>query len=151
MEIEKLEKILPKDAQLKVTENTGIYFWFENKTNELVYIGYGTGKNGLYNRIISQEFNPNYIEYRESVHCSKDFFQLSNPIIKKEEGVLKKGIDKSALRKKIGRAYNVKPGKETIEYIMQNLYLKFCEIDDIKQIKELKKNLKKEYKPKLNG
>jgi hypothetical protein len=151
MEIEKLEKISPKEAELKVPENTGIYFWFENKTNELVYIGYGTGEKGLYNRIILQEYNPNYIEYRESVHCSKDFFQLSHSIIKKEGRILKKGIDKSALRKKIGRAYNVKPGKETIEYIMQNLYLKFYEIDDIKQIKELKKNLIKEYNPKLNG
>jgi hypothetical protein len=100
MEIEKLEKISPKEAELKVPENTGIYFWFENKTNELVYIGYGTGEKGLYNRIILQEYNPNYIEYRESVHCSKDFFQLSHPIIKKEGRILKKGIDKSALRKK---------------------------------------------------
>lgn len=150
MELEKLVKIDPKDAHLKVPKNTGIYFWFKVETNELVYIGTGSGVNGLYNRIIKQHLNPKYIEYRNEKHTAKDFYQLQYPIMKVVKGELKAGIDQSAFRKSIGRKYEIKPGIETVNFILKNFHLKFIEISEIDELKELEKKLIKKYNPELN-
>lgn len=150
MKFNNLPKINPREAQKTVPKETGIYFWFENKTDRLVYIGTGSGKNGLYNRIVRQHLNPKYIEYREGKHSTKDFFQLKHPIMKEVKGILKSGIDQSAFRKNIGRTYQIKPGEGTVNYILDNLYLKFMEIEDINELKELEKKLIAEYKPELN-
>ena len=48
--------------------------------------------------------------------------------MKEVKGVLKAGIDQSAFRKNIGRTYKIKPGIGTVNYIMDNLYLKFYEL-----------------------
>lgn len=150
MELEKLKKVEPRDVKEKVPKNTGIYFWFENKTDKLVYIGTGTGMNGLYNRIVRQHLNPKYIEFRESKHSSKDYFQLQHPVMKEVKGVLKAGIDQSAFRKNIGRTYKIKPGEGTVNYIIENLYLKFFESEDTEVLKKMEKDLIKKFNPKLN-
>lgn len=150
LNLKNLKIIHPNEAKLEVPKNTGIYFWFEKETDKLVYIGTGTGVNGLYNRIIRQHLNPKYIEYRSEKHSQKDSFQLQYPIMKEVKGVLKAGIDQSAFRKNIGRTYNIKPGDGTVNYIMHNLYLKFYEEDNIYELKELEKELIYKYKPELN-
>jgi excinuclease UvrABC nuclease subunit len=150
MDFEKLQKIHPSEAILKVPKNKGIYFWFEKETDKLIYIGTGTGVNGLHNRIVRQHLNPKYIEYREEKHSHKDVFQLQNPIMKEVKGILKAGIDQSAFRKNIGRKYKINPGHGTVDYIMQNLYLKFYEQDDIYELKQLEKELIYKHKPELN-
>jgi len=151
MNIEDLKKINPKNANLEVTKNTGIYFWFKNETDELIYIGTGSGVNGLYNRIVRQHLNPKYIEYRSEKHSQeKDKFQLKHPIMKEVKGVLKAGIDQSAFRKNIGRNYQIKPGDDTVNFILENLYLKYFEVSDIDELKELEKELIKKYNPELN-
>lgn len=150
MEIENLKRIDPKEAHLIVPKNTGVYFWFKNETDELVYIGKGSGVNGLYNRILRQHLNPKYIEYRKEKQSSKDYFQLQHPIMKEVKGELKSGIDQSAFRKNIGRKYEIKPGNGTVNFILKNLYLKFIEISDINELKELEKELIEKYNPELN-
>lgn len=150
MKFEDLKKINPNQAKELIPKNIGIYFWFENKTDRLVYIGTGSGKNGLYNRIVRQHLNPKYIEFRETKHSKKDYFQLANPIMKEVKGILKPGIDQSAFRKNIGRTYKVKPGEGTVNYILDNLYVKYKEVEDINELMELEKNLIAEHKPELN-
>ncbi|MCG8252855.1 GIY-YIG nuclease family protein [Tenacibaculum finnmarkense] len=151
MKIEDLTRIEPKDAKEKTPKNTGIYFWFKKETNELIYIGTGSGVNGLYNRIVRQHLNPKYIEYRSEKHSQeKDVFQLQHPIMKEVKGILKAGIDQSAFRKNIGRNYQIKPGEATVNFIMENLYFKYFEMSDINELKELEKELIKKHQPKLN-
>ncbi|KUO65664.1 MAG: hypothetical protein APF83_01170 [Lutibacter sp. BRH_c52] len=70
--------------------------------------------------------------------------------MKEVKGVLKAGIDKSAFRKNIGRTYLIKPGVGTVNFIMENLYLKYFEVSDINILKELEKELIKKHKPELN-
>ncbi|MGK0446825.1 MAG: hypothetical protein ACJA2M_000594, partial [Polaribacter sp.] len=94
LNISKLKKIDPNDSSLKiiVPKNMGIYFWFKNETDELVYIGSGSGVKGLYNRIVGQHLNPKYIEYRAKVHnLEKDVYQLKYPIIRERDNA--PGID----------------------------------------------------------
>lgn len=150
IKFEKLDKISPNEAKVKVPKNTGIYFWFTNDNDELIYIGTGSGKYGLYNRIVRQHLNPKYIEFRSEKHSSKDYFQLSFPIKKKVKGELKEGIDQSAFRKNIGRKLQVKPGEGTVNYILKNFYLKYIEVSDIQELKQLEKELIIKYKPKFN-
>lgn len=148
--IEKLEIINPNEAREKIPKNTGIYFWFMKKTNEVIYIGTGSGRYGLYNRIVRQHLNPKYIEFRSEKHSAKDFFQLKNPIKKIVKGELKDGIDQSAFRKNIGRKLQVKPGEATVNYILDNFYLKYKEVSDIEELKLLEKELIRRFNPKFN-
>jgi excinuclease UvrABC nuclease subunit len=151
MKFEDLKRINPQEAREKTPKNTGIYFWFNIETDELIYIGTGSGVNGLYNRIVRQHLNPKYIEYRSEKHSQqKDEFQLQHSIMKEVKGVMKAGIDQSAFRKNIGRNYLIKPGEGTVNFIMENLYFKYLEITDINELKELEKELIKKYNPKLN-
>lgn len=148
--LDSLEKINPAEGLKNIPKKTGIYFWFKNDTHELVYIGTGSGKNGLYNRIVRQHLNPKYIEFREEKHSSKDFFQLQNPIMKVVKGELKPGIDQSVFRRNIGRNFNIKPGEGTVNFIRENLYLKYFEVTDIYELRELEKKMIEKYDPKLN-
>jgi hypothetical protein len=151
MKFEDLKRVNPKDAREKTPRNTGIYFWFKNETDKLIYIGTGSGINGLYNRIVRQHLNPKYIEYRSEKHSQeKDKFQLKHPIMKEVKGVLKAGIDQSAFRKNIGRNYLIKPGVGTVNFIIEKLYLKYFEVSDINKLKELEKELIKKHNPELN-
>ena len=150
LNLKTLEIINPKEAKLKVPKTTGIYFWFKKEDDTLIYIGTGSGKYGLYNRIVRQHLNPKYIEFRTEKHSSKDFFQLKYPIKKIVKGELKDGIDQSAFRKNIGRKLNVKPGDGTVNYILENFYLKYYEVRNIEQLKILEKELIRRYNPKFN-
>jgi len=147
----RLPKINPNSAKEIIPKTTGIYFWFDKISEELVYIGIGAGSKGLYNRIVRQHLNPKYIEYRSEKHSSKDFYQLSCPVRKEVKGEMKNGIDQSAFRKNIGRALKIKPGDGTVGYIMSNLYLKYIEIENIGELKEVEKELIAEYKPLFNN
>jgi excinuclease UvrABC nuclease subunit len=151
LNISKLKKIDPNDSSLKiiVPKNMGIYFWFKNETDELVYIGSGSGIKGLYNRIIGQHLNPKYIEYRAKVHnLEKDVYQLKYPIIRERDNA--PGIDQSAFRKNIGRTFKIKPGQGTVKYIKDNFYLKYLEVDQKQELITLEQELIFKYKPKLN-
>jgi len=150
IDLNKLRKIDPNEAAEKVPRNTGIYFWFKREDKELIYIGTGAGKNGLYNRIVRQHLNPKYIEYRSEKHSIRDEFQLSHPIMKEVKGVVKPGIDQSAFRKNVGRILHIKPGDGTVNYILKNFYLKFYEMENIQELKQLEKELIKKFNPKFN-
>lgn len=152
LDILKLTKVDPNAVNLKliVPKNKGIYFWCRNETDEIVYIGTGSGsKGGLYARIIGQHLRATYIEYRAKVHhVEKDAFQLKHPIIREKDGA--PGIDQSAFRKNIGRTYKIKPGDGTVRYIKENLYLKYFEVEDKEELMILEKQLIFKHKPVLN-
>lgn len=151
IDFDELKKIDPKNPDLKnlIPKEMGIYFWFENRSDRLMYIGTGSGVRGLYNRIIRQHLNPKYIEYRVKVHSQeKDAFQLKHPVIRERDKA--PGIDQSAFRKNIGRKFKIKPGIHTVNYIKENLYLKFKEIDDKEELMILEKILIKRLNPFLN-
>lgn len=150
--IAKLKKVDPKANDLKaiIPKTKGIYFWCTKDSDEVVYIGTGSGVNGLYNRIVRQHLNPKYIEYREEKQSVKDFFQQEHPIMKEVKGVLKAGIDQSAFRKNIGRTYRIKPGDDNVNYIIENLYLKFHELADKEELILLEKKLIQKHQPVLN-
>ena len=126
------------------------HFWCNKFTDEVVYIGTGSGVSGLYNRIIRQHLNPKYIEYRSEKHSEKDAFQLQFPIMKEVKGVLKAGIDQSAFRKNVGRTFNVKPGLGTVNFIKEHFYLRYLEIENKQELIALEKKLIQKYQPKLN-
>jgi len=156
--MEKLIEILQKftnvnllNARKEVPTTKGIYLWTTHK-EEIVYIGIALGKNGLRHRICSQHLNPEYLEFREIKHNSKDTFQLENAIVKiRSNNQVKKGIDKSSFRKSIGRKLSIKPGLGTCEYIYENLKLKVFAHDDATFVKELEKNLIAKLQPIFNS
>lgn len=144
--------INPYEAKNIINNKTGIYFWFDNKTEKIVYIGIATGKSGLRGRIVSQHLNPRYLEYRSNKHTSKDTFQLAHAIkkISDNNGSVRHGIDKSAFRKSIGRILSIKPGDGTVNYINNNLHLRVYESANIELIKKLEIELIKSHKPVFN-
>ena len=77
------------NAKDEVPKNKGIYLWL-NHQNEIVYVGIALGKNGLRHRICNQHLNPDYLEFREAKHNSKDVFQLGHPIVKIRSNNLEK-------------------------------------------------------------
>jgi hypothetical protein len=151
LDISKLKKVNPNDPNIKliVPKNKGIYFWYENATDNVFYIGTGSGETGLYRRIVLQHLNPKQIEYRAKVHhVEKDAFQLEHPVIRERDGA--PGVDQSVFRRGIGRKYNIKPGEGTVDYIKKNLYLKFFEVDDKEELMILEKQLILKHSPLLN-
>lgn len=153
MNIGILEPIDPTSAKEVLTNKRGIYFWNEKQSNDIVYIGIALGNGGLRRRICLQHLNEKYLEYRPHKQSAKHSFQLSHAItqVSKSTGKEKKGIDKSAFRKAIGRLQKLKPGSETVEYILRNLVLRVYESEDKEYIKELEKDLIKQYKPIFNS
>jgi hypothetical protein len=151
-DLKKLENIDPNNINLKqiIPKNIGIYFWLKNVTNESMYIGTGSGKKGLYNRIITQHLNPKYIEYRagKGRTSSRDAYQLKYPIIRERDG--EKGIDQSSFRRSVGSTFNIKPGVHTVNYIKENFYLKYFEVEDKVELMHLEKQLIRKYDPLLN-
>lgn len=152
MRLEILPVIEPKNALLVLSNKRGIYFWFTNDTCTLVYIGVALGAGGLKKRVISQHLNPAYLEYRPHKQTKMDKFQLEYAIcrIGKDGKTLRHGIDKSAFRKAIARKLILKPGAETVQYIIDNLHLKIFESENISAIKELEVSLIKKHKPIFN-
>jgi hypothetical protein len=129
----------------------GIYFWFNKKTDQLVYIGIAVGEGGLRKRIAQQHLNPSYLEYRSQKHSHKDSFQLGHKVSRLgKDDLVRYGIDKSAFRKSIGRKYSIKPGQDTVNFIVNNLYLRICESEDVNSIKLVEKKLIKMLRPELN-
>jgi len=151
MDLVKIPLIQPNGAKINLSNNHGIYFWFSNN-DELVYIGIATGVGGLKHRIVNQHLNSKYLEYRETKHTKKDTFQLKHAVerIAKDGKSIQKGIDKSAFRKAIGRAFKIKPGEETVKYIVKNMYLKVREIKNVEKLKVMEKKLIQKYRPCLN-
>ncbi|WP_068785182.1 GIY-YIG nuclease family protein [Paenibacillus phocaensis] len=126
----------------------GIYAWFTKDTDELIYIGKATGKGGLRKRIWSQHLNPKYLESRKNKFTAKDSYQVNNPIYHNNQLV----IDKSAFRKNVSRAFLLKAGVESVEYITNNFLFAFkaFNIDEVDTVVELEKQLIQEIKPRLN-
>ncbi|MEZ9884634.1 hypothetical protein AB4374_12230 [Vibrio splendidus] len=99
----------------------GLYFVYHRDSLELekpVYIGSATGKSGLYGRIHAQHVNESYTETRFSKTTKTDAFQVTCNMFNKQG---KQYIDKSSLRKAIGRYHQIAPGKDTAQYIKDNL------------------------------
>lgn len=148
-----LQRIEIANVKTQLSNKKGIYFWFFKLTDKIVYIGIGIGTGGLKKRIVSQHLNAKYIEFRTEKHTHKDEYQLAHaiPRLSKNNKTTRLGIDKSALRKAIGRRLDLKPGTETVDYILDNLYLKVFETDDSKMIKALEIQLIKQFKPLFNS
>ena len=139
------------NAKDEVPKSKGIYLWL-NHQNEIVYVGIALGKNGLRHRICNQHLNPEYLEFREAKHNSKDVFQLGHPIVKiRSNNQAKKGIDKSSFRKSIGRKLEIPPGHDTCNFILKNLRLKVLANEDASYVKELEKNLISTHQPIFNS
>ena len=147
-----LKYINISNASNELTEEKGIYFWYEKKRpDNVVYIGIALGRKGLRHRIFSQHLNPKYLEFRPSKHNSKDSFQLENAIYRiGKKGDVRKGIDKSSFRKAIGRNLLICSGEDTCSYITNNLLLKIFESNDEELLKSLEKELISFYKPIFN-
>ena len=151
MDIDSLPTIELKNIDDFLSKKRGMYFWFDQRTNRLVYIGIAVGVGGLRKRIISQHLNPKYLEYRPEKHTKKDSFQLQYVVrVSRKAAPTLLGIDKSAFRKSIGRKLYLKPGNETVDYIIDNLYLRIYESEDIDGIKALEKLLIGEHQPQFN-
>jgi hypothetical protein len=152
IDFQKLPSITLENLRDKITTNKGLYAFFDNISDEVVYIGAAAGELGLNHRIIKQHMNTRYLESKETKQSLiKDQFQWSCPIIKQaKDGTEKKWIDKSALRKSVGRELCLKPGEETVNYIKKNLYLKVFELRGKKTLDALEKSLIEEYNPRFN-
>jgi excinuclease UvrABC nuclease subunit len=152
LDISKLKKVDPSDSNIKmmIPKEKGIYFWIENKSNKLIYIGTASGEKGLYSRIIGQHLRSTYIEYRANKgrNIIKDAYQLKHAIIRERDGA--KGIDQSSFRRSIGSTFNIKPGIHTVNYIKDNFHLKYNLIDNKEELMILEKMMIKKLDPLLN-
>jgi predicted RNA-binding protein with PUA-like domain len=135
-----------EDLSYVIPKKIGIYAWFWAKDDKLVYVGKATGKDGLYQRIIRQHLNPDYLLTDKNKWNEKDVFQAQNPAILKG----KPAIDKSAFRKNISRGHKLQPGIDSVEYIKNNFTLRFLNISRKEDIFSLEKELISFYKPKYN-
>ena len=149
--LEKFTNVNLENVKNEVPTSKGIYLWTTHK-NEIVYIGIALGKKGLKHRICSQHLNPEYLEFRDTKHNSKDAFQLGHAVVKtRGNNKVKKGIDKSSFRKSIGRKMFIEPGVSTCKYILDNLKLKVFAHEDATFVKELEKNLISLIQPIFNS
>ena len=112
-----------------VPKERGIYFWFRGLNIE--YIGVANNKNGLYGRVVRQHLNEEYLEFRPTNQSSKDTYQLAHAIEKVDSKEIKYGIDKSTFRKKIGRKFELRPSKATVDYIKKNGSFKYVPVENI--------------------
>tara|TARA_B100001029_G_C14849409_1_gene332855 strand:+ start:23 stop:628 length:606 start_codon:yes stop_codon:yes gene_type:complete len=133
-----------------VPKERGIYLWFRGLNIE--YIGVANNKNGLYGRVVRQHLNEEYLEFRPTNQSSKDTYQLAHAIEKVDGKEIKYGIDKSTFRKKIGRKFELRPSKATVDYIKKNGSFKYVPVENIsKEILELIETiLIGFFKPELN-
>ena len=152
MDITSLPIINLSAASIILTNKKGIYFWLTKETDRIVYIGVALGVGGLRRRIINQHLNPSYIEYRLQKHTEKDNFQLEHAIhrVSKDTKHIQYGIDKSSFRKSLGRKLKLKPGQYTVNYIIENLYLKVFESEVIDELKTCEVELIQKYAPEFN-
>lgn len=153
MNFSDLKFYVPSVKENDIPKRTGIYFWFQNEDDKLIYIGIALGKKGLYGRISKQHLNPKYLEFRPEKHTSKDQYQLENAIIKSDKvtNVIRKGIDKSTFRKVVGRMFKLKPGEETVNYIQENFYCRYLENEDLDGVRRLEKELIQKHNPLFNS
>jgi hypothetical protein len=135
-----------EDLTCIITKKIGIYAWFQAKDDKLIYIGKATGEGGLYQRIIKQHLNPDYLLTDKNKWNEKDAFQAQYPAILNG----KPAIDKSAFRKNISRVHKLRPGIDSVEYIKNNFMLRFLNISRKEDIFSLEKELIFYYKPKYN-
>lgn len=96
-------------------ETKGVYLCVKSDSEEVVYIGSATGQKGLRGRICRQHLNPKYLEKRQGKWSKKDAFQIENKSYL--AGV--QFIDKSMLRKKLGRFFEI-PANQTKEFLWSN-------------------------------
>ncbi|WP_281517287.1 hypothetical protein, partial [Vibrio parahaemolyticus] len=122
-------------------------------SQEIVYIGIAlNNRRGLKTRI-KLHLNPNALEYRVKKQSRKlDFFQLQHAIPRKSKktGLTTMGIDRSSLRKNIGRALLIKPGDETVKYITDNLTLEVYECENKNLVRQMEKFFIDKYQPRFN-
>lgn len=115
-----------------------------------MYIGCALGRKGLYDRIVSQHFNCKYLESRKNKINERDLYQITDCLNKNN----KICIDKSVLRKNIGRLHKLGAGIETTQFILDNFYLSYITMDELnidkKEIKQLEKELIELYSPIYN-
>lgn len=110
-----------------VPNSKGIYGWFTKGEDQLVYIGKATGGGGLYQRIVKQHLNPEYLETRAEKHTSKDIYQTRHPVDR--NGRI--AIDKSAFRKNVARRARLQAGEESVEFVKQHFNFSFLILDNL--------------------
>ena len=78
--------------------------------------------------------------------------KIAHAIEKVDGKKIKYGIDKSTFRKKIGRKFELRPSKATVDYIKKNGSFKYVPVENIsKEILELIETILIGYfKPELN-
>jgi len=139
-------------GKANVPSKKGLYMWVEKNSKEVVYIGIALSKYGLHRRINLQHLNPNYLEYRKERYILKDRYQIRFAVTKKTKlgAIVAKGIDKSVFRRAVGRKHRIKPGQNTVNFIIENYCLKFfCMANEIK-IKTVEKMLINKCQPIYN-
>lgn len=138
------------NVKAEVPKLPGVCIWQDRQAGEVVYVGVGVGKSGLYNRICNQHLNPRYLEFRQDKLTTDDGFQLEHAVRQSVTDGIGSGIDKSSLRRAIGRSLKLMPGEETCQYILDNLQLKILTIENEVAAKELARALIKEHRPRYN-
>jgi excinuclease UvrABC nuclease subunit len=130
-----------------IPHEPGIYGWFNKEYDYIEYIGRAVGEGGLNTRIVKQHLNPIYLLYNESKWSkSRDLFQIEHAVIIQ----VRRAIDKSAFRKNVSRVNNLIPGKESVNYIKRNFWLRFLIFNDKDEIKNIEKQLIKITHPIYN-
>lgn len=114
-------------AQLETVKDTaalpktsGLYFLYPKDCQDFekpLYIGSATGSTGLHRRIHTQHVNDIYVETRIRHNSKTDAFQIAFNRVNKNGDQY---IDKSSLRKAVGRIHQLPPGHETAAFIRDN-------------------------------
>ena len=124
----------------------GLYVWYCIASDEVFYVGKATGRGGLRRRVGGQHLNPKYVETRPERFRPKDEYQRSCAV---SVGG-KVCVDKSVLRRSLGRLFRIAPGKASVQYILDTLAVAWITAEHISDIPKCEAELIRELKPKLN-
>jgi hypothetical protein len=134
------------DLSAMIPRGTGIYVWFAVQEDKMVYVGTATGRTGLYRRIMKQHLDPSYLLTDKSKSKPKDAFQAANPAISNG----KPAIDKSAFRKNISRVHSLRPGHDSVDFIIRSFSVRFVCIQDRDTILAVERDILANYHPEYN-
>lgn len=147
LSIKSFTKYSPISRRQLPPSNPGIYICVDHNL-EILYVGSATGKKGLRGRICGQHLNRKYVESRQERWSYLDSYQAGNPLL--IAGKL--AIDKSTLRKKVGRKYRLYV-HETTDFLIKNFFFYWCELISFNREKVLsiEKELILVTRPSLNN
>ena len=114
---------------------------------DIRYVGKADGQSGLRKRIWGCHLNPNYLEKRHSKSQPKDDFQRSCKVLNGKGEIC---VDKSVLRRRIGRELKLAPG-QAIDYILKNLAVSWVTFPPhVGDIPQIERELIRELNPRWN-